>query len=337
MAHPLHSLFGIRGAYKQRDKLRHYELMKFLGSGSFGSVYSGTWYKSPHPEEQPTPVAIKYIKREDKSNGLSIRDMTKFFFTEVMAMVAAYSLAPFGVIQPFDVELSDKDGWVLIMEKADGSLNNIPDDKVALAKLAGNSITESEFFSERLIMHLYIEPIRAIRLINAAGITHRDIKDDNLLYKCSDEEGCHVKIADFGLSVLSVKDLRLRKAGQSGTEGYHPLSLLRPGSTIEDKKTVDVYAIFASMHDALCYPRGTQIIPEEERNWPTRKETKSPYVPRSWKGGIFDERPISKELDDILKQVLLPLPPGLHVPSMADLDVLRHKWVYLGVIHKKGT
>ena len=95
-------------------------------------------------------------------------------------------------------------------------------------------------------------------------ITHRDIKPQNILVKCRDENGdprrLHVKLSDFGLS----KDTTLYSRGR-GTPLYVPLEVLRDGENAYTE-AVDIWSLGVVMLELID---GLPVFTRDER-WYTR-------------------------------------------------------------------
>ena len=55
-------------------------------------------------------------------------------------------------------------------------------------------------FELSTVLKLGIEIIQAIQSIHEFGITHRDLKPSNIMFQMDEQEECHIKLIDFGLS-----------------------------------------------------------------------------------------------------------------------------------------
>lgn len=61
-------------------------------------------------------------------------------------------------------------------------------------------ILKNKEFTEKQIKVIMLQLLLAIDFMHKKRIVHRDIKLDNVLITCIEEEEFNVKIADFGLS-----------------------------------------------------------------------------------------------------------------------------------------
>lgn len=226
---------------------------KKIQKGGEGVVFKGRWNvmkgiftRSPH-------VAIKRIKKSKGTKREVSRDKARFELG-IRLWLHSYYYASDSVTQLLDVYLDDPEDWYIIMEKAAGDLLSLPRDEKALRKFGlekGRKLEQP--FPEELGKSVFKNVIKGLSLLNGAGIIHRDIKSDNLLYFCS-SSSCKVKIADFSLASFSIDDdlLSIRHAG---TPEYLPKCMLGEYPPFNrHKKTVDVYGIIATLYDFLEGP-----------------------------------------------------------------------------------
>jgi serine/threonine-protein kinase len=167
------------GRLKPGDRVGEYVVEAVLGSGAFGTVYSGV---------QPVIgklVAIKVLQREDP-------ETTSRFINEARAVNAIrhpnlVDIFAFG-------QLGDGRSY-LVMEWLEGE----PMDAY-LERIGGRVPAES--------MPAIVSPLaRAIDAAHAAGIIHRDLKPSNVFLSVNAEGSLVPKLLDFGIAKLVAGDV----------------------------------------------------------------------------------------------------------------------------------
>ncbi|KAF7025603.1 hypothetical protein CFC21_037769 [Triticum aestivum] len=180
--------------------LGKYELGRLLGRGTFAKVYLA------HTVTGGEPVAVKVI---DKAEVMGTEGMAPRVLQEVEAM---RRLRHPGVLRLHEV-LATRASIYLVMELAPrGDLQS------RLAALP------SHRFSEKAARRVFVQLTVALAHCHARGVTHRDLKPQNLLL---DGAG-NLKVSDFGLSALPDsfrEDGRLHTA--CGTAAYAAPEVLR--------------------------------------------------------------------------------------------------------------
>uniref|UniRef100_A0ACD5YMS9 Uncharacterized protein n=1 Tax=Avena sativa TaxID=4498 RepID=A0ACD5YMS9_AVESA len=160
---------------KSTPLLGKYELGPLLGRGTFAKVYLA------HPVAGGEPVAVKVI---DKAEVLGIPGMAPRVLREVAAM---RRLRHPGVLRLHEV-LATRSRIYLVMELAPrGDLQSA---------LAANR----KGFPERTARRIFVQLASALAHCHARGVTHRDVKPQNILL---DANGA-LKVSDFGLSAALV-------------------------------------------------------------------------------------------------------------------------------------
>ncbi|KAF9394164.1 hypothetical protein BGX21_010466 [Mortierella sp. AD011] len=162
--------------YKSRvPSIQDFEIIKPISRGAFGKVYLA------RKRTTKDLYAIKILKKADM--------VRKNMVSHVLAerRVLALTRTPF-VVQLF-YAFSSKDYLYLVMEYVIGG------DLSSLLAVFGS-------FDEDMAKMYIAECILALEYLHANGITHRDLKPDNMLVNA---EG-HVKLTDFGLSRISVPE-----------------------------------------------------------------------------------------------------------------------------------
>uniref|UniRef100_A0A8C3Y5T1 Serine/threonine-protein kinase n=1 Tax=Catharus ustulatus TaxID=91951 RepID=A0A8C3Y5T1_CATUS len=177
------------------SKAELYQLGPQLGSGGFGTVFSGTRLSDG------SPVAIKRVARESVLQWDELPDGTRVPM-EVVLMEKVGSGCHY-IIQLLDwFELPDS--FLLVMERPEASRD--------LLQL----LLEHEVLSEEMARWLFRQVLEAVRHCTACGVLHRDIKPQNLLVN---PESGDLKLIDFGCGTF----LQERPYTQfAGTHVYSP-------------------------------------------------------------------------------------------------------------------
>ncbi len=161
-----------------------YTVGTMLGKGGFGTVYAG------FRNADQLPVAIKSVS---KNRPLILLppdakcDRERFVPVEVALMQQVNHIS--GVIRLIDYfELPDC--YMIVMERmsttstGSGSCKDLFD-----------FISDSGPIKEDLAKHIFSQIVTTVNQVHAAGVIHRDIKDENILI---DTRTYKVKLIDFG-------------------------------------------------------------------------------------------------------------------------------------------
>ncbi|XP_065836812.1 calcium/calmodulin-dependent protein kinase type IV-like [Oscarella lobularis] len=170
-------------------------------------------------------------------------------------------------------------------------------------------IIERGFFSEKDAAIVIRELLEALTYLHSLGIVHRDIKPENLLVKNPQEED--VKLADFGLSKISGKDVTMQTV--CGTPGYVAPEVLL-GKTYG--KPVDMWAVGVICYILLCgfepFYSDSGDAEMYSRILKCDYEFLSPY---------WDENSLNAK--DLISKLLVLDPQK----RMTAKDALKHPWV----------
>ncbi|XP_053837581.1 serine/threonine-protein kinase pim-1-like [Vidua macroura] len=181
------------GQKKQLQEL--YQLGPQLGSGGFGTVFSGIRLSDG------SPVAIKRVARESVLQWVELPDGTRVPM-EIVLMEKVGSDCH-NIIQLLDwFELPDS--FVLVMERPEASQDLL------------QFLQEHEFLCEEMARWLFYQVLEAVRHCTACGVLHRDIKPENLLVV---PESGDLKLIDFGCGTFLQEQVFTRFAG---THAYSP-------------------------------------------------------------------------------------------------------------------
>ncbi|XP_038001322.1 serine/threonine-protein kinase SMU1-like, partial [Motacilla alba alba] len=184
----------------QRKELQElYELGPQLGSGGFGTVFSGIRLSDG------SPVAIKRVARESVLQWVELPDGTCVPM-EVVLMEKVGS-GCHNIIELLDwFELPDS--FVLVMERPEASQDLL------------QFLLEQEFLCEEMARWLFCQVLEAVRHCTACGVLHRDIKPENLLV---DPESGDLKLIDFGCGTFLQEQPFTHFAGEPRARALLPV------------------------------------------------------------------------------------------------------------------
>ncbi|NXK70591.1 PIM1 kinase, partial [Sylvietta virens] len=166
-----------------------YQLGPRLGSGGFGTVFSGTRLSDGRP------VAIKRVARESVLQWDELPDGTRVPM-EIVLMEKVGS-GCHNIIQLLDwFELPNS--FLLVMEHPEKCQDLM------------DFLFEHDFLNEEGARWLFRQVLDAVAHCTACGVLHRDIKPENLLVN---RETGDLKLIDFGCSTFLQQDVFREFAG----------------------------------------------------------------------------------------------------------------------------
>ncbi|RMB88631.1 hypothetical protein DUI87_34970 [Hirundo rustica rustica] len=180
---------------KQKELQDQYQRGRQLGSGGFGTVFSGIRLSDGRP------VAIKRVARESVLQWVELPDGTRVPM-EIVLMEKVRS-GCYNTIQLLDW-FEQPDGFALVMEH--------PEQWQDLLEF----LLERDVLCEEMVRWIFCQVLEAVRHCTACGVLHRDIKLENLLVE---PESGDTKLIDFGCGTFLQEQAYTQFAG---TRVYSP-------------------------------------------------------------------------------------------------------------------
>lgn len=224
--------------HDQQQISQIYEIGDELGRGAFAKVYGARNKRFPD-----VAVAVKVVPKEASEDDIRALE-NEISLNSVL-------LHPH-ILRTYEV-FEDENELTLVMEKCDGG---------EVFALSGSNPR----LSEPEAAELALDVLSGLRYLHSRGITHRDLKPQNLLRDCTGT----VKIADFGISKrfkCAPKRANFTKMGMkramktmTGTVGYWAPEVV---SDIDYDERCDLWSLGVIIHFALM---GKLPFPPSDEN-----------------------------------------------------------------------
>jgi serine/threonine protein kinase len=278
--------------------LGNYRIVERLGEGGMGVVYIGRHETLGHR------AVVKVLRLELSHNA----DMVQRFFNEAQAATAIRNP---GIVQVFDFGTIPDGRAYLVMELLEG--------ETLSARL------EKRQLDYRECCRIGRQVAKVLQAAHARGITHRDLKPDNL-YLVRDDEvvgGERVKVLDFGIAKLAgevhASRVKTRTGAIMGTPIYMSPEQCRGTGAVDAR--ADIYSLGCILFEMTCARRGQRVAVQAARR-PLRHSPRRDHAGLRRRARHADEELLMRVLAwlALLCAGCLPTPPPYHCVDNRNCD-----------------
>lgn len=229
----------VRGKNVKEPFCSQYRCGPLLGSGGFGSVFSGQRLSDG------LQVAIKQISSDRVQQWAILPDDASPVPMEIALLQRLSEVGGHGgVIRMLDWFEVEGRGFLLVLERP------------PLCQDLFDFITERGALSEQLALRFFRQIVEALQFMHDHGVVHRDIKDENIVV---DTRTLDVKIIDFG-SGAPFKETMYSEF--EGTRVYSPPEWIQSQSY--KAVSLTVWSLGVLLFDMVCgdipFERDQEII-----------------------------------------------------------------------------
>lgn len=229
----------VRGKNVKEPFCSQYRCGPLLGSGGFGSVFSGQRLSDG------LQVAIKQISSDRVQQWARLPGEVGPVPMEIALLQRLSDVGGHGgAIRMLDWFEVEGRGFLLVLERPPQCQDLF------------DFITERGALPERLALRFFRQIVEALRFLHAHGVVHRDIKDENIVV---DTRTLDVKIIDFG-SGAPLKETPYSEF--EGTRVYSPPEWILSQSY--DAVPLTVWSLGVLLFDMVCgdipFERDQEIV-----------------------------------------------------------------------------
>jgi serine/threonine protein kinase len=258
-------------------RIGSYVLQRILGEGAMGVVYYAEHVTLKKPK------AIKVLLPQWTTD----QTIVKRFLNEARAAAA---IRHRNIVDVDDFgQLPDGSSWYIIMDWREAS------------SLTRYLAAHGRPLAPHVLVHIAVEVAYGLQAAHDLGITHRDIKPDNILIGETPDDRCFCQIVDFGVAKLGghlAEGPATRTGTAIGTPAYMAPEALVGGPITT---SVDVWAL-----GAIVYQLATKWLPyQDESAEEFYNLTAAAIYHRQMTRGVIDPRQRNPKISDALAEVLL--------------------------------